>query len=128
MPLTDILDALPAETADDALLARLSPPALRAFHSVCAGWRLSAVEGRRLLGCPAEPPLNVAALRTIDAVLAIHAGLRHIHGDREAAAGRWLRMPNPLPPFSGDAPLAVMTRDGKAGKATVLAFLREWRE
>lgn len=128
MPLMDILETLPPEPADEALLARLSPPALRAFLSVCAGWRLSAVESRRLLGVPAEPPLTVAGLRGIAAVLAIHAELRHIHGEREAAAGAWLRTPNPLPPFAGDSPLMLMTRDGDAGRAKVSAFLRGWRD
>lgn len=127
MPLNDILDTLPLETADEGLLIRLSSPALRAFQSVCAGWRLTAVEGRQLLGLPAEVPLPLAGLRAIAAVLAIHASLRHVHGEHEATAGGWLRTPNPLPPFFGNSPLTLMTQ-GATELQSVLTFLRDWQE
>ncbi|GEM_PF-2928370 len=128
MPLNDMLDRLPPDGNDDLLRARLSPPALRAYQSVCAGWQLTAVEGRRLLGVPAEIPLPLTGLRAIAAILAIHADLRHVHGEGEAIAGAWLRTPNPLPPFAGRSPLALMTQDGEAGFQALLAFLHGWRE
>lgn len=128
MFLNEILDRLPPEDRDDSLLTRLSPPALRAFQSVCAGWRLTAAEGRQVLGVPAEAPLPVAGLRTVAAVLTIHANLRHVHGEDEAAAGAWLRTPNPLPPFAGRPPLALMTIGGATGLQALLVFLHSWRE
>lgn len=127
MPLNDVLDRLPLDEIDASLLTRLSPPALRAFQSVCAGWRLTAVEGRQVLGMPAETPLPLTGLRAIAAVLAIHADLRHVHGEHEAAAGTWLRTPNPLPPFAGRAPLTLMTHGGATGMQALQVFLRDWR-
>lgn len=112
---------------DDDQRARLSAPALRAFHSVCDGWRLTAGERSRLLGTPAEVPLPQAALRTIAALLAIHAGLRHVHGENETTAGAWLRTPNPLDPFAGRPPLALMG-DGPDGLRRLTDFLTAWRE
>lgn len=103
---------------------------LRRVPALELEWGLSADETMRLTGAPSaeaftewmrvarelqphtiEPGAQYTLFARLATLHAISRGLTTRFGSPDATT-RWLRNPNPAPPFSGHAPLELMLRSG----------------
>ena len=112
---------------------RLSGPALRTFFRIAAGWQLSVVEQRALLGWPAastyhkykagEPgALSFDTLTRLSLILGIYKSLQLLYPEPRFA-DTWVRMPNTNLLFGGTPPLTLMTDGGIDGLYKVRRLL-----
>jgi hypothetical protein len=100
---------------------RLSAPALKAFFTIMARWKVRDEDARALLGGVTNGPfyelkrnparvLDADRLTRISYLVGIYKALRILHSDR--IADEWVRLPNRNPIFATDTPLAYMIRGG----------------
>jgi hypothetical protein len=112
---------------------RLSGPALRTFFNVAAGWGLSVVEQRALLGWPAASTyhkykagehgaLSFDTLTRLSLVLGIYKSLQVLYPD-QGFADAWVRLPNSNALFGGHPPLTLMMDAGIDGLYRVRRLL-----
>ncbi len=124
-------DAAPELTAR-ANRERLSAPALKAFFTIMARWRVRDEDARALLGGVTNGPyyeMKRKPNRVVDAdrllrlsyVLGIFKALRILHSPR--LADQWVRLPNRNPIFAGRTPLAYMVAGGLPALQTVRRLL-----
>ena len=112
---------------------RLSGPALRTFFRIAAGWQLSVVEQRALLGWPAASTyhkykagelgaLSFDTLTRLSLILGIYKSLQLLYPEPRFA-DTWVRMPNTNLLFGGTPPLTLMTDGGIDGLYKVRRLL-----
>ena len=112
---------------------RLSGPALRTFFRIAAGWQLSVVEQRALLGWPAASTyhkykagelgaLSFDTLTRLSLILGIYKSLQLLYPEPRFADA-WVRMPNTNLLFGGTPPLTLMTDGGIDGLYKVRRLL-----
>ena len=112
----------PANLADAAARARLSPAAVDAMVRLAAIWRLNSVEVCALMGDVSERTwfrmkkgqwagaLSQDALTRVSALIGIFKGLRLLFS--EPLGDEWVRLPNKGPLYGGQRPLDAMIRGG----------------
>ena len=122
-------DATPRRWSNTAL----SGPALRTFFRIADAWKLSADEGRRLLGDPprstyflwkraGEGQLSRDTLERVSYVLGIYKALQ-ILLPRQEVADAWVRKPNTAPLFGNKAALERMLSGNVADLYVVRQYL-----
>jgi len=101
---------------------RLSPPALRAYKSLAAKWKLSGEEAAALLGVSGstwdrikrgdrdDVALSQDQLTRVSALVGVFKGLALLFADDMAV--RWLRLPNKGPLFARGTPISAMIEGG----------------
>lgn len=111
---------------------RLSAPALKAFFSMMARWKVRDEDARALLGGVSNGPfyemkrkpervLDADRLLRVSYLIGIFKALRILHGD--AVADEWIRLPNQNAIFGGETPLSYMIRGGLPAMQTVRRLL-----
>ena len=100
--------------------ARLSGPAILAFLTLAANWKLDDEEARALLGvCEGKfaalksgthEPLDEGTLLRISNLVGIYRSLNTLHGPKLAA--EWLMLPNANEMFNGSTPLDHLCANG----------------
>ncbi len=122
----------PTDLGPAAARERLSPPALKAFFSIMARWKVRDEDARALLGGVTNGPfyemkrnpervLEVDRLTRVSYLIGIFKALNILHG--RALADAWVHLPNSHPLFSGRTPLAVMIQGGLPALQTVRRLL-----
>ena len=113
---------------------RLSGPAVRAFFSLVAQWKLSIAEAQGLLGWVSESTvhkyksggkigtLSYDTLTRISLCLGIHKALNTFFAEPQLAA-RWVKLPNSNVLFGGQAPITLMIHGGIDGLHQVRRLL-----
>jgi hypothetical protein len=125
------LDA-PPDLSDRSERERLSGPALKAFFSMMARWRVRDEHARLLLGGVTNGPfyemkrdpdrlLDPDRLTRVSYLIGIFKALRILHEPR--LADEWVQLPNTNPIFAGQTPLAYMIRGGLPAMQTVRRLL-----
>lgn len=125
------LDA-PPDLSERSERERLSGPALKAFFSMMARWRVRDEQARLLLGGVSNGPfyemkrdpdrlLDPDRLTRISYLIGIFKALRILHAPR--LADEWIQLPNTNPIFAGQTPLAYMIRGGLPAMQTVRRLL-----
>lgn len=120
---------------------RVSGPGLRAFLNIADLWQLSEKDRLAVLGQPSRSAyygwvrkaqdrqdLNLAldVLLRISAVLGIHKALSILFHSPDQAV-LWLRGAHQGIPFSGQAPIDLITSGTQDGLLTVRRYLDAWR-
>jgi hypothetical protein len=111
---------------------RLSGPALKAFFTLMARWKVRDEDARALLGGVSNGPfyemkrkpdrlLDIDRLTRVSYLLGIFKALRILHS--AALADEWVHLPNRNPIFAGQTPLAYMIRGGLPAMQTVRRLL-----
>jgi hypothetical protein len=111
---------------------RLSAPAMKAFFSIMARWKVRDEDARGLLGGVSNGPfyemkrnpgrvVDTDRLARISYLLGIFKALQILHGKK--LADEWVRLPNRNPVFKGQTPLEYMVRGGLTGMQTVRRLL-----
>lgn len=111
----------PPDLTSAAERERLSAPALKAFFTIMARWKVRDEDARTLLGGVSNGPyyewkkdparvLDTDRLMRISYLIGIFKALHILHGP--ALADEWVRLPNTNRLFAGQTPLAVMLRGG----------------
>ena len=111
---------------------RLSAPALQAFFSIMARWRVRDEDARALLGGVTNGPfyemkrtpervLDPDRLTRVSYLVGIFKALHILHSP--ALADEWIQLPNRNPIFGGDTPLAYLLRGGLPAMQTVRRLL-----
>lgn len=120
---------------------RLGGPGLRTFLNIADGWQLGEKERLAVLGHPSRSAyygwvkkvqggddlsLGIDVLLRISAVLGIHKALTILfqHPDQ---ARSWLRGAHAGLPFSGQAPISLVTSGTQDGLLSVRRYLDAWR-
>jgi hypothetical protein len=122
----------PVDLGARAERERLSGPALRAFFSIMARWRVRDEDVRALLGGVTNGPfyemkrnpdrvLDTDRLTRISYLIGIFKALRILHGP--GLADEWVHLPNQNRIFGGQSPLAFMMRGGLPAMQTVRRLL-----
>src|SRR5436190_24141480 len=120
-PVTRYHPSAPVDLSARPERARLSRPALEAFFTLAARWKLRDEDARALLGGVSNGPfyemkrnpdrtLDTDRLTRISYVIGIFKALGVLHSD--ALADEWVRRPNNNPLFRGMTPLAYMIAGG----------------
>ena len=123
---------VPTDLGVAAARERLSPPALKAFFTLMARWKVRDEDARALLGGVTNGPfyemkrnpdrvLDVDRLTRISYLIGIFKALNILHG--RAIADEWVHLPNRHPIFGSRAPLAVMIQGGLPAMQTVRRLL-----
>lgn len=111
---------------------RLSAPALKAFFTMMARWKVRDEDARALLGGVSNGPfyemkrhpdrvLEADRLTRISYLIGIFKALNILHG--RALADAWVQLPNSNPIFAGQTPLAYMMKSGLPAMQTVRRLL-----
>jgi hypothetical protein len=111
----------PPDLASRAARERLSAPALKAFFTLVARWRVRDEDARALLGGVSNGPyyewkknpdrlLETDRLTRVSYLIGIFKALHILHG--KTLADEWVQLPNANPMFAGETPLAFMIRGG----------------
>ncbi|MGE3842631.1 MAG: antitoxin Xre/MbcA/ParS toxin-binding domain-containing protein [Vicinamibacterales bacterium] len=125
------LDA-PTDLGTAAARERLSSPALKAFFTVMAKWKVRDEDARALLGGVSNGPfydmkrhpervLDVDRLTRISYLLGIYKAVNILHGP--ALADQWVQLANQHPMFAGRTPLAFMMTGGLPAMQSVRRLL-----
>ncbi|WP_052213718.1 antitoxin Xre-like helix-turn-helix domain-containing protein [Belnapia sp. F-4-1] len=115
---------------------RVSGPGLRTFLNIADLWGLIDAERQRVLGVDpatyadwaaqarAQAPLELESdvLLRVSAALGIHRGLRTLYPTDTEGVG-WLRKPNVMPPFGGQAPVELVIGGRLEALLATLRFL-----
>jgi hypothetical protein len=121
----------------DAIRAKLSPSAIRAFVKIVGKWGLTEAEARALLGGlasstyhawktkPQDKRLDQDTLVRISLVLGIYKALNTYFG--KPWSDRWVKLGNRGPLFAGHSPLEYMLYAGQPGMVHVRQMLDSWR-
>ena len=131
-PVTRYQADAPTDLSTAAARERLSPPALKAFFSIMARWKVRDQEARALLGGVSNGPfyemkrhpdrvLDVDRLTRVSYLIGIFKALNILHG--RAIADDWVHLLNRHPIFAGRAPLTVMIEGGLPALHTVRRLL-----
>ena len=123
---------VPTDLGAAAARERLSAPALKAFFTLMARWRVRDDDARALLGGVTNGPfyemkrnpdrvLDVDRLTRVSFLIGIFKALNILHG--RALADEWVHLPNRHPVFGGLSPLAVMIQGGLPAMQTVRRLL-----
>ena len=123
---------VPTDLSVAAARERLSSPALKAFFSLMARWKVRDDDARALLGGVTNGPfyemkrkpdrvLDVDRLTRVSYLIGIFKALNILHG--RALADEWVHLPNRHPIFGGHSPLAVMIQGGLPAMQTVRRLL-----
>ncbi len=120
---------------------RLSGPGLRTFLNIADAWQLSEKERLAVLGQPSRSAyygwvkkaqegndltLGVDILLRVSAVLGIHKALTILFRQPEQAL-IWLRGAHQGLPFSGQAPISLLTSGTQDGLLSLRRYLDAWR-
>jgi hypothetical protein len=122
----------PPDLAARAERERLSPPALKAFFTLAARWKLRDEDARALLGGVTNGPfyemkrnpervLDTDRLTRVSYLVGIYKALHILHAD--ALADEWVQLPNTNPVFDGETPLAFKIRGGLPAMQAVRRLL-----
>ena len=131
-PATRYTTEAPPDLAARAARERLSAPALKAFFSIAARWKVRDEDARALLGGVTNGPfyemkrkpdrtLDTDRLTRISYLIGIFKALNILHSRK--LADEWIRLPNSNPIFAGETPLAYMIRGGLPAMQTVRRLL-----
>ncbi len=123
---------VPTDLSVTAARERLSSPALKAFFSLMARWKVRDDDARALLGGVTNGPfyemkrkpdrvLDVDRLTRVSYLIGIFKALNILHG--RGLADEWVHLPNRHPIFGGQSPLAVMIQGGLPAMQTVRRLL-----
>ena len=111
---------------------RLSAPALRAFFTIMARWKVRDEDARALLGGVSNGPfyewkrnpdrrLDADRLTRISYLIGVFKALNILHARR--LADDWISLPNANPVFAGRTPLDYLVRGGLPAFQTVRRLL-----
>jgi hypothetical protein len=131
-PTTRYRAEAPPDLVSRAARERLSAPALKAFFTIMARWKVRDEDARALLGGVTNGPfyewkknpnrvLDTDRLTRVSYLIGIFKGLHILHG--RALADDWIQLPNSNPVFAGQTPLAFMMRGGLPAMQTVRRLL-----
>lgn len=123
---------VPTDLGTAAARQRLSAPALTAFFSIMARWKVRDEDARALLGGVTNGPfyemkrrpdrvLEVDRLTRVSYLIGIFKALNILHG--RAIADEWVHLANRHPIFGGTTPLAFMIQGGLPALQTVRRLL-----
>ena len=131
-PATRYTTEAPPDLGARAARERLSAPALKAFFSIAARWKVRDEDARALLGGVTNGPfyemkrkpdriLDTDRLTRVSYLIGIFKALNILHSRK--LADEWIRLPNSNPIFAGETPLAYMIRGGLPAMQTVRRLL-----
>lgn len=131
-PASRYLAEVPTDLADVQSRERLSAPALKAFFTLMARWKIRDEDARALLGGVSNGPfyemkrhpdrvLDVDRLTRISYLIGIFKALAILHD--APLADTWVRLENRHPLFGGRTPLAVMIQGGLPAMQAVRRLL-----
>lgn len=123
---------VPPDLASREARERLSAPALKAFFTIMARWRVRDEDARALLGGVTNGPfyemkktpdrtLEPDRLTRVSYLIGIFKALHILHAP--ALADEWIQLPNRNPIFAGQTPLAYMVRGGLPAMQVVRRLL-----
>lgn len=123
---------VPPDLGSRAERERLSAPALKAFFTIMARWKVRDEDARALLGGVTHGPfyewkkdpdrvLDADRLTRVSYLIGIFKALHILHG--KAIADEWVQLPNHNPIFGGHTPLSYMMRGGLPAMQTVRRLL-----
>lgn len=126
------LPPAPADLTDRETRARLSGPAIRAFFSMMARWRIKDQDARVLLGGMTNGPyyelkrhpdrvLDTDRLTRVSLLIGIFKALNILYS--EPLADAWVQLANTSRVFHGASPLGYMMRGGVPAMLTVRRLL-----
>ena len=131
-PATRYQAEAPADLAVASERERLSAPALKAFFSIMAKWKVRDGDARVLLGGVSNGPfyemkrnpdrtLDTDRLTRVSYLVGIFKALGILHST--ALADAWIQLPNTNPLFAGLTPLAYMIGGGLPAMQNVRRLL-----
>ena len=123
---------VPTDLGAATARGRLSAPALKAFFSIMAQWKVRDEDARALLGGVSNGPfyemkrnpdrvLDADRLMRVSYLIGIFKALHILHG--RSLADEWVHLANRHPIFGGGTPLAYMIRGGLPAMQTVRRLL-----
>jgi len=131
-PTTRYRTAAPPDLGARAERERLSAPALKAFFTIMARWKVRDEDARALLGGVSNGPfyemkrnpdrvLEADRLTRISYLIGIFKALEILHS--RSLADEWVQLANRNAIFAGQTPLAYMIRGGLPAMQTVRRLL-----
>ncbi len=122
----------PVDLSNKDVLARLSPPAVKAFLTISKVWKLRDEDARQVLGGMSNGAfyelkrrwrgtLDQDRMTRISALIGIFKALNILYSKN--LADRWVQLPNENPMFEGETPLAYMIKGGQPAMMRVRQLL-----
>ena len=122
----------PVDLSNKDVLARLSPPAVKAFLTISEVWKLRDEDARQFLGGMSNGAfyelkrrrrgtLDQDRMTRISALIGIFKALNILYSKN--LADRWIKLPNENPMFEGETPLAYMIKGGQPAMMRVRQLL-----
>jgi len=122
----------PVDLSNKDVLARLSPPAVKAFLTISEVWKLRNEQARQVLGGMSNGAfyelkrrwrgtLDQDRMTRISVLIGIFKALNILYSKN--LADRWVQLPNENPMFEGETPLAYMIKGGQPAMMRVRQLL-----